>query len=93
MQYNDYHGAKFSAGLLEKLMLVEVFNVDKVSNISGRGKMRVIAVQYHSWDNEMERRMRAANPLFDTVVEGMSPMMVQRMRDGHHRTAIFELAE
>lgn len=74
-------------------MLVEVISVHNVDNIAGRGRMRVIAVQYHSWDKPMEAAMRKSNPLFDTPMPGMSDMMLQRMADGSHRTAIFELAE
>jgi len=72
-------------------MLVEVISVN--TGLTGRGQMRVIAVQYHAWDKEMEAKMRRAEPLFDTPMPGMSEMMRQRISDGTHRTAIFELAE
>lgn len=74
-------------------MLVEIFKAP--FNTKGdQMPARLIAIQYHVDDLQMETKMRAAgNALFDCNIHGMSREMISRMHNGHHRTAIFELAE
>lgn len=76
----------------ENSMLVEIFHVEMTKAPLPVTSIRVIAVQYHSWDSKMEAAMRNEAALFDIEMSNMSALMKQRIQDGTHRTAIFELA-
>lgn len=75
-------------------MLVEIFDAPFNPMESLDVPTRLIAIQYHADDHEMETKMRAANALFDVSIRGMSSVMLQRLNfQTGYRVAIFEIKQ